>query len=87
MAIMDLVAMIVNSAAGGITTSRPLDPVEVSLISLGMAIFIVLGIQVAHSSYKRRKETQKRIAEWLRQEEERKKVFRERMSQFREEAA
>lgn len=87
MAIMDLVAIIVNSAAGGITAPRPLNLVDISLISLGMAIFTILGIQLARSSYKRRKETQRRVAEWLSQEEERKKVFREKISQLREETA
>jgi hypothetical protein len=80
MVITDLVAMIVNSAAGGTIPARPLSAVDILLISLGMAIFIILGIQVAYHSYQRRKETQKRVAEWLRQEEERKRVFRERMS-------
>ncbi len=55
-----------NTAANG----YHLGSIEITSLSIGMGIFAVLSILIARDSYRRRKETEKRVAEWLKTEEQ-----------------
>jgi hypothetical protein len=48
-----------------------MSPVAMASIAAGSAIFLVLGVLVAHASYRRKKEHDWHVAEWRRAEEAR----------------
>ncbi|MGI0048762.1 MAG: hypothetical protein ACREAW_04410 [Nitrososphaera sp.] len=86
MFITDFVSMIVSGPASGSSTQglNPIGTVELASITIGMNIFLVLTVFVSYNSYKRRKETEARIAEWRKGEQERKRRLKEAMSDLSE---
>src|SRR5690348_2757533 len=70
-----LYAMIVDATHTASTTNTAisgyhLGTIEIASLSIGMGIFAILSILTARDSYRRRKETNKRVAEWLKTEEQ-----------------
>jgi hypothetical protein len=70
-----LYAMIVAAAHAASATNTAisgyhLGTTEIASLSIGMGVFAILTILVARDSYRRRKETEKRVAEWLKTEEQ-----------------
>jgi hypothetical protein len=61
--------MIVAPAASGAPPSNPMSVGGLASIIAGTVIFLVLGILVAHASYRRRKEYDWNVREWQRAEE------------------
>jgi hypothetical protein len=68
-------SLIVAAAHAASTTNTAisgyhLGTAEIASLAIGMGIFAILTILIARNSYRRRKETDKRVAEWLKAEEQ-----------------
>lgn len=83
MVVFELVSLIVGATAGsGSTTAlNPLDSVEIASLIAGLLVFLFFAVTISRNSYRRRKEMAAKVAEWEKSEEERKKRFREEMSE------
>lgn len=62
--LLDLITMIVTSAATGTAASNPMTPVGMGAVIAGTLVFLTLGVFVAHASYKRRKQHDWNVKVW-----------------------
>lgn len=82
--VMDPVSLIVGSSAvaGNVQNANPVDSVGLAAMAIGLLVFLYFAVAVSVSGYRRRKEIEAQVAEWKRDEEERKRRLKERLAEL-----